>query len=52
MPIYWRDLEFIIHTFFVEEFSSPLDGDGATFFVLYLGLLGVASSWIILVESS
>ena len=36
------------HTFFVEAFSSHLDGDGAAFLVLRLGLLGAAFSWSIL----
>ena len=43
MPIYWRDLEFILHTHFVEAFSSLLDGDRAAFLVLRLGHLGAAS---------
>ena len=51
MPIYWRDLEFILDTHFVETFSSLLDGDGAVFLVLPLGLLGAASWWSILDES-
>ena len=52
MPIYWRDLESILYTQFVEAFSSLLDGDGATFLVLRLGSLGAASWWSILNEMS
>ena len=52
MPMYWRDLEFILHTHFVEAFSSLLDGDGAAFLVLRLGLLGAAPWWSILDETS
>ena len=44
MPIYWRDLEFILYTHFVEAFSSSLDGAGAAFLILRLGFL-VAASW-------
>ena len=40
MLIYWRDLEFISHTHFVEAFSSLLDGDRAMILVLRLGPLG------------
>ena len=40
------------HTFFVEAFSSLLDGDGALFLVLCLGLLRAASWWSILDETS
>ena len=36
----------------MEAFSSPLDGDGAAFLVLRLGLLGAASWWNILDETS
>ena len=35
-----------------RHFSSPLDGDGATFLVLRLGLLGATSWWSILDEMS
>ena len=51
MPIYWRDLEFNIHTMCGGMFCS-LDGDGAAFLVLRLGLLGVASLWSILDKTS
>ena len=47
MHIYWRDLEFIIHTMCGGIFFS-LDGDGVVFLVMHLGLLGVASLWSIL----
>ena len=40
------------HTFLAEAFSSLLDGDGAVFLVLCLGLLGAASWWSIIDETS
>ena len=52
MPIYWRDLEFILHTHLVEAFSSLLDCDGAVFLVLHLGLLNAPSWSNILDETS
>ena len=51
MAIYWIDLEFIIHTMCGGIFFS-LDGDGVAFLVLRLGLLGAASLWSILDETS
>ena len=45
MPIYWRDLEFIIHTNVWRIFFS-LDGDGAAFLVLRL--CGVFFVWVVL----
>ena len=35
-----------------RHFSSLLDGDGATFLVPHLGLLGASSGWSILDETS